>query len=131
MHQEAHQYNMATTNLPDKPIEDSGAATKLFFDSYGESPLEFKAVEVDACINFFRSKGFADEAAIVVAAALLKQAKLDNLPIYSVLDSLGGFDSLQLSTLVGEILNNNRVPTSTLGFRTTPVRPNQTRNIIA
>ena len=120
-----------TTNLPSQRIEDSGEATKLFFDSYGQSPLEFKAVEVDACLNFFRSKGFGDEAAIVVTAVLLKQAKLDNLPIYSILDSLAGFDGLQLSTLVGEILNNNRVPTSTLGFRTTPVRPNQTRNIVA
>ena len=120
-----------TTNLPSQRIEDSGEATKLFFDSYGQSPLEFKAVEVDACLNFFRAKGFADEAAIVVTAVLLKQAKLDNLPIYRILDSLKGFDSLELSTLVGEILNNNRVPTSTLGFRTTPVRPNQTRNIVA
>lgn len=122
---------MATTNLPSRFSEDSGSATKLFFDSYGRSPLEFKAVEVDACLNFFKSKGFGDEAAIVVTAVLLKQAKLDNLPIFNILDNLAGFDGLQLSTLIGEILNNNRVPTSTLGFRTSSVRPNQTRNIIA
>jgi hypothetical protein len=122
---------MSTTNLPAQPITDSAAATKLFFDSYGEQPLEFNAAEVDACIAFFIKKGFDNDAAIVVAAALLKQAKLDNLPIYNVLDSLAGFDELQISILVGEILNNNRVPTSTLGFRTTPVRPNQTRNIVA
>ena len=122
---------MPTTNLPNKPIEDSGAATKLFFDTYGEEPLEFNAVDVDATAAFFRSRGFEDDAAIVVTAVLLKQAKLDNIPIFQVLDSLKGFNNLELSTLVGEILNNNRVPTSTLGFRATPVKPNQTRNIAA
>lgn len=119
------------TNLPVKEIQDSGAVTKLFFDTYGQEPLEFNAVDVDATSTFFQSRGFENDAAIVVTATLLKQAKLDNIPVFQVLDSLKEFDGLALSTLVGEILNNNRVPTSTLGFRTTPVRPNQTRNIAA
>lgn len=119
------------TNLPVKDNQDSGAITKLFFDTYGQEPLEFSAVEVDATTTFFQRRGFENDAAIVVTATLLKQAKLDNVPVFEVLDSLKEFDGTSLSTLVGEILNNNRVPTSTLGFRTTPVRPNQTRNIAA
>jgi hypothetical protein len=122
---------MPTTNLPSQPIEDSGAATKLFFDTYGVEPLQFNATEVDACISFFVKKGFDEEASLTVTTSLLRQARLDGLPIFQVLDSLKGFNNLEISTLVGEILNNNRVPTSTLGFRTTPVRPNQTRNIVA
>lgn len=122
---------MATTNLPNQQINDSGAATKLFFDTYGREALEFNTTEVDACLSFFIKKGFDQEASLTVTTVLLKQARLDNLPIFQVLDSLSSFDGLQISTLVGEILNNNRVPTSTLGFRTTPVRPNQTRNIVA
>lgn len=119
------------TNLPNRIIEDSAAATKLFFDSYGQQPLEFNAVDVDAAMSFFESQGFEHDASTVVAATLLKQAKLDGTPISVILDSLAGFNGLQLSTLVGEILNNNRVPTSTLGFRTERVVTNQTKNISA
>jgi hypothetical protein len=38
---------------------------------------------------------------------------------------------VQKMRVVAEILNNNRVPTSLLGYRTSDVKPNQTRNIAA
>jgi hypothetical protein len=119
------------TNLPNQAINDSAAATKLFFDTYGQQPLEFNAVDVDATIGFFERRGFSRDAALVVSSSLLKQAKLDNIPISQILDGLSGFNGLQLSTLVGEVLNNNRVPTSTLGFRTENVLTNQTKDIAA
>jgi hypothetical protein len=122
---------MATTNLPQNIREDSAAGTKLFFDSYGQDPLEFNANDVSATIGFFESKGFDNDAALVVSTVLLKQAKIDDTPIFKILDTLKDFNGLQLSQLVGEILNNNRTPTSTLGFRTSGVNPNQTRNISA
>lgn len=122
---------MATTNLPPRQINDSAAGTKLFFDSYGRDPLEFSANDVSATIGFFESKGFASDAALVVSTVLLKQAKLDGTPVFKILDTLKDFNGLQLSQLVGEILNNNRTATSTLGFRATQVNPNQTRNISA
>jgi len=117
------------TNLPPVEKQDSARATKLFFDTYGEAPLEFNAVDIDATIGFFSKRGFGNEAAVIVSATLLKQAKIDNIPIFKLLDSLKQFDGLQLSTLIGEILNNNRSPTSVLGFRTTPVVVNKIRNI--
>lgn len=119
------------TNLPKRNVEDSAAGTKLFFDTYGQNPLEFNSVDVDSTVAFFTSKGFDQDASLAVATVLLKQAKLDNIPIYEILDSLKGLDSLSISSLVGEILNNNRVSISTLGFRSTPVVPNQARNIAA
>jgi hypothetical protein len=122
---------MATTNLPARIIQDSAAGTKLFFDNYGQAPLEFNANDVNSTISFFREKGFELDAAQTVATVLLKQAKLDGTPIFKILDSLSGFDSLGLSQIVGEILNNNRTPTSTLGFRTSDVKPIQIRNIAA
>ena len=122
---------MAITNLPSTPIDDSAAGTKLFFDSYGQQPLEFNANDVTASIGFFESKGFDNDAALVVSTVLLRQAKIDGTPIFKILDTLKGFDSLQLSQLVGEILNNNRLPISTLGFRLTTQSPNQSRNISA
>ncbi len=122
---------MTTTNLPAKSIEDSAAGTRLFFDSYGQDPLEFNTNDVSATIGFFESKGFDSDAALVVSTVLLKQAKIDDAPIFRLLDTLKGFTSLQLSQLVGEVLNNNRTPTSTLGFRTENVSATQTRNISA
>lgn len=122
---------MATTNLPQNIREDGAAGTKLFFDSYGQDPLEFNANDVNATIGFFESKGFDNDAALVVSTVLLKQAKIDGTPIFKIIDTLKDFNGLQLSQLVGEILNNNRNPTSTLGFRTTGVNQNQTRNISA
>jgi hypothetical protein len=121
---------MATTSLPSQELLDSAAGTKLFFDSYGEAPLEFNAIDVDSTIAFFVSKGFEKDAALVVSTVLLKQAKLESAPIYRTLDTLKQLDGLELSILVGEILNNNRTSTSTLGFRTDDVKPNQIRNII-
>ena len=119
------------TNLPQTPIDDSAAATKLFFDTYGQQPLEFNANDVDACISFFTQKGFDQDSALVISTVLLKQAKIDGTPIFKILDTLKENNSIELSQLVGQILNNNRVPTSTLGFRTSEVKPNQTRNISA
>jgi hypothetical protein len=117
------------TNLPITTSEDSAAGTKLFFNNYGQETLEFNANDVNSTVSFFKKKGFEDDAALVVATVLLKQAKLDGTPIYSILDSLEQFDGLGLSQIVGEVLNNNRTPTSTLGFRTTNVVVNQSRNI--
>lgn len=119
------------TNLPSNQIQDSAISTKLFFDTYGDQPLEFNATEVDACITFFTKNGFEQDAATVTSAALLKQAKIENVPIYRILDSLNQAEGIKLSALVAEILNNNRSASSTLGYRE-PNNPNNiTRNIHA
>jgi hypothetical protein len=119
------------TNLPSSPTADSATATRLFFDSYGEQPLEFNSTDVDATVGFFESKGFDRDAATTTAITLLKQAKIENQPIFQILDTLKGFNDLQLSALVGEILNNNRPSTSTLGFRVANANKiSQTRNIL-
>jgi hypothetical protein len=106
-----------STNLPPPIIEDSAQATKLFFDSYGEAPLEFPANDVEGTISFFQSRGFDRDAAEVTAMTILKQAKLDNIPVFQLLDTLGKLGETELSALIGEILNNNRPSTSMLGFK--------------
>lgn len=119
------------TNLPSQIIEDSAAGTKIFFDSYGEIALEFSANDVNYSQSFFEKAGFDADAASLVTMTLLRQAKIDGTPISQILDTLKAFNGIQLSQVVGEILNNNRIPTSILGFRTTDVKPNQIRNIAA
>lgn len=106
-----------SSNLPSPNIQDSAEATNLFFDQYGIEPLVFSANEVSAAIGFFESKGFTAETATNTAAAVLKQAKLDAVPVFKLIDTLKSFNGLQLSALVSEILNNNRRSTSTLGYR--------------
>ena len=121
-----------STSLPTQAKEDSAAATKLFFDTYGKNPLEFNATEVDAAVGFFASRGFDPDAATSTALVLLKQAKTDEIPVFKILDTLKTLTGIQLSALVGEILNNNRGPSSTLGFKVVSVeKQNQTRNIFA
>lgn len=119
------------TNLPPKEYTDSAQATKLFFDSYGTAPLEFNANEVGAATAFFESKGFDIDAAALTAAILLRQARIEEITVFNLLDNLKGLSSIQLSAIVAEILNNNRPATSTLGYRVSTA-PNQVvnRNII-
>jgi hypothetical protein len=122
-----------STNLPKLIVEDSAQATKLFFDSYGEEPLEFPANDVEATIGFFESRGFDRDAAEITAMTVLKQAKLDSMPVYQLLDTLKKLEGTDLSALIGEILNNNRPPSSLLGFKFSPPAGTdlKTRNIAA
>ena len=120
----------AKTNLPEKVITDSAARTKLFFDTYGQEPLEFNATEVDAAVSFFSSKGFTEDAARVTSITLLKQAKLEAISIFNVLDDLKGLNDLEISALVSEILNNNRPATSTLGYRQQISSVSKQRNVV-
>jgi hypothetical protein len=119
------------TNLPPAIVADSASATKLFFDTYGMPNVQFAAGDIDATIAFFTSKGFDSDASSVTAATLLKQARVDGIPIFQLLDTLKNFNGLQLSALVGEILNNNRVPTSTLGYRVSVSPLTKIRNVIS
>jgi hypothetical protein len=121
------------TNLP--PVEtgtDSAAATKLFFDEYGQSPLEFSANDVEAAIGFFMSNGFDRDAAEITAAVVLRQAKFENIPVFQLIDQLKTLDGVKLSAMVGEILNNNRPSSSALGYKAANADDEfKTRNIAA
>jgi len=105
------------TNLPPQEFNDSADGTRLFFDRYGVEPNQYRAVDIDAAVSFFESAGFDREAAVVSAITILQQAKREGSNVFTILDSLQKLDSVRLSQLVAEILNNNRVPTSALGYR--------------
>ena len=118
------------TNLPTELNKTIAENVKLFYDSTS-TPLEFLSTDVDSAITFFQSRGFDKDAATITALTILKQAKIEGTPVYQILDTLKGFTSLQISSLVGEILNNNRPSTSTLGFKIAPATSEPiTRNIL-
>jgi len=117
------------TNLPPQIETDSAAATKLYFGTYGQVPLSFNATDVAVAVNFFEKRGFDSLAAQVTAMALLRQAKMEDVSISSVLDQLKGYDDLQVTGIVAQILNNSRTATSTLGYKKEAQDLTKSRNI--
>lgn len=103
--------NVPTTNT------DSAQPVKTFFDKYFVEPISLPAGEIDAVIGFFEKRNFDKTAAVNVATILLQQARLDNVNVFQLLDTLKGLTDLQLSNIVAEILNVNRSKISTLGFK--------------
>ena len=91
---------------------------------------DLNATDVDAAVAFFTSRGFADDSAQTVALTLLKQAKLENLKIFEILDGLKGATTTDISALVSEVLNNNRPSTSTLGYRQQISSVSKQRNVV-
>jgi hypothetical protein len=120
------------SNLPkEKNSNTSDKGVTKFFNNYFSETLTFPTNQVDAVISFFEKRGFDKSAAISVATTLLQQAKLDNINVFKLLDTLKGLSELQLSAIVTEILNYNRERSSTLGFkRTSTSNKTEKRNII-
>lgn len=106
------------SNLPSNLInQDSSDNVRRFFDLYFTDTITYPAVEIDAVIGFFRKRGFDEIASNSTAIVLLQQAKLDNVNVFTLLETLNGLKDLQLSAVVSEVLNYNRQKISTLGYR--------------
>lgn len=105
-----------TNSLPTKEITSDKKVTQVF-DNYFNTKLSFPSNEVDAVISFFVKRGFEKTAAIATGSSLLNQAKIDGVKIFILLDTLKGFNEVQLSAVVTEILNYSRLRTSVLGYR--------------
>ena len=56
------------------------------------------------------------KSSINTAAVVLKQAKIDNVKVFELLDSPKGLDKVQLSYIV-QVLNNSRSLTSSLAIK--------------
>lgn len=110
--------NIPNSNLPlsDASV-DSASDAKKFFNFYYEEGLSISANALDAAVEFFRKRGFQESAASTVATVLLSQAKIENTPIFKVLDTMQGLDELQLTQIVQEILNYRRIRISTLATK--------------
>lgn len=104
--------------LPIKSVsKKSDEDTRLFFDKYLTRTINFNDNDLNSVVGFFEKKGFDKASAISVGLVLLQQAKLDNVKIFKLLDTLSGYEELQLSAIVAEVLNYNRKRTSAIGFK--------------
>jgi len=110
---------MANSNLPVDQNVDSSQGVRLFFNNYFNAPITFPAGEIDAVVGFFKKRGFDDVASNSTAIVLLQQAKIDNVDVFKLIDTLKGLTEIQLSSVVAEVLNYNRQKNSTLGYRQT------------
>jgi len=109
-------------DLP-KTLEKSEQSVVSFFDNYYKKTLEFAANDFDAVYGFFTKRGFDDVAARTVAQILLSQAKIENVKVFKLLDTLSGYNKTELSTLIIKIINASRDVTSRIGNK-----KQQTRN---
>lgn len=104
-------------NLPPKDNTSSADKTKKYFNTFYDKQLSYPSNEVDAVIGFLESKGFDFQAARSTGAILLQQAKIDEVKVFELLDTLKGLTKLQLSATVAQVLNFNREKTSSIGFK--------------
>ena len=106
------------SGLPVKNItKKSDEDVRLFFDKYLTKSINFNDNELNSVVGFFENKGFDKSSAISVSIVLLQQAKLDNIKIFKLIDTLNGYQNIQLSAVVAEVLNYNRKRTSAVGFK--------------
>lgn len=118
------------TNLPTAPVTDSSEEVKSFFDKYFRHQVTFPSNQIDAVVGFFLKRGFDIESARSTGIVLLNQARLDNISVFQLLDTLKTVNDAQLSSVVTEVLNAYRGRTSTLGYKILTVEETtESRNI--
>jgi hypothetical protein len=117
---------------PNSQIADSANSTLKVFDAYTTAPLDIDSATYDAMTGFFASRGFAQDSAKSMAYIVIKQAILDGYQPFELVNNLKDLSSIELTTLITEIVNFNRYKTSSLGTATPFAAPYEIkRNILA
>lgn len=96
---------------------DSAGEVKEFFNKYFSKKISVTSNQVDSVVGFFQKRGFDTSSATAVASVLLQQAKIDNVNIFKLLDTLEGLNEVSISKLVATILNSNRSKISSIGYK--------------
>lgn len=109
--------NMNTMNLPPTAQTESSEEVRAFFDKYFQHQVTFPSNQIDAVLGFFLKRGFSEQAAKSTGIVLLNQARIDNVNVFELIDSLKGLTDVQLSQIVTEVLNSYRDRTSFLGYK--------------
>ena len=122
------------TNLPQEQSTQGNGnnqEVRALFDKFFLHQITFPSNQIDAVLGFFLKRGFDDEAARSTGIVLLNQARLDNVNVFELIDTLKGLTDVQLAKVVTEVLNSYREQTSTLGYKViTSVDTYESRNIL-
>lgn len=119
------------TNLPiSNEAKDSGEEVKTFFNRYFTEPMTFPVSQIDAVIGFFLKRGFSETSAKSTSIVLLSQARIEGINVFQLLDTLKGLTSVQLSSIVTEVMNSSREKISILGYKVVKIEETaESRNI--
>jgi len=122
------------TNLPQEQStagNGNNQEVRSLFDKFFLHQITFPSNQIDAVLGFFLKRGFDDEAARSTGIVLLNQARLDNVNVFELIDTLKGLTDVQLAKVVTEVLNSYREQTSTLGYKVMAlVETYESRNIL-
>ena len=120
-----------STNLPLPQVAGTTIEVKEFFDKYYTTKISFPSNQIDAVVGFFTKHGFDQQSARSTGIVLLNQARIDNVSVFELIDSLSALTDIQLSQVVAQILNSYRESTSLLGYRISQVADEyESRNIL-
>jgi hypothetical protein len=119
-------------NLPPPQTNtDSGIEVKQFFDKFFLHQVSFPSNQIDAVVGFFLKRNFDIESSRSTGIVLLNQARVDNVNVFELIDTLKTLTDVQLSQVVAQVLNAYREKVSLLGYRIPPLVNNyETRNIL-
>ena len=119
------------SSLPQVQVTDSSGDVKTFFDKFFVQQVSFPSNQIDAVVGFFLKRDFDLESARSTSIVLLNQARIDNISVFALLDTLKTLTDVQLSQVVAQILNTYREQISQLGYRIAPIADEyETRNIL-
>lgn len=105
------------TNLPQKEKDRLQKTIDDLTKAQYVEPFEFSTNDYDIAVGFFVKRGFDRQPAEETAYVILRQAKIDSIPVAQILDILTRADSAQLNELLTVVLNANRYKSSRLGVR--------------
>ena len=122
------------SNLPQEQLTSGNGnnqEVRSLFDKFFLRQITFPSNQIDAVLGFFLKRGFDDEAARSTGIVLLNQARVDNVNVFELIDTLKGLTDVQLAKVVTEVLNSYREQTSTLGYKVMSlVETYESRNIL-
>jgi hypothetical protein len=104
------------TNLPFNITEKSSSdSTVKAFNLYNDIPVEIDNQTLVAMTGFLETRGFALESAENIAIVIMIQSVRDQFNPMTVLETMKKLGENDLSQIIAEILNYNRLKTSVLG----------------
>ncbi len=122
---------MATDRTSSLPSSDQSDEVRNFFDKFFLHQVTFPSNQIDAVLGFFLKRGFDEVSARSTSISLLNQARLENINVFQLLDSLKGLTDVQLSQVVTEVLNLYRDRRSALGYKLTVLEETtESRNVV-